>query len=101
MARRREGDEDGSDLAVTFKQTRWNAMKRFVLMMAVCVASSAAFAQVGTTAKEGADATAEKAKQVGDQTKAAMESQPDKSIDKAKAHSHAKAAKDAAKEVPK
>jgi len=83
-------------------------MKRFVLMMAVCVASSAALAQVGTTAKEGADATAEKAKQVGDQTKAAMESQPDKSIDKAKAqvhkakaHSHAKAAKDAAKEVPK
>jgi hypothetical protein len=67
-----------------------------------------ALAQVGTTVKEGAKATGEKAQQVGDETKAAVSSQPSKSVDKAKAHahkaqahSHAKTAKEAAKEIPK
>jgi hypothetical protein len=65
-------------------------------------------AQVGSTAKEGAKATAEKSKEVGDEAKAAVSSQPDKSVDKAKAkvhkakaHHHAKAAKESAKDVPK
>jgi hypothetical protein len=63
---------------------------------------------VGTTAKEGAKATAEKAKEVGDEAKASVSSQPDKSVDKAKAkihkakaHHHARAAKDAGKDIPK
>jgi hypothetical protein len=82
------------------KQILW-----FVAMLAVC---DLAFAQVGTTAKEGAAATAEKAQQYGDQAKSAVSSEPNKSINKAKAkshkakaHHHAKAAKDAAKEIPK
>jgi hypothetical protein len=58
--------------------------------------------------KEGAKATAEKAKEVGDQTKAAFASEPNKSVDKAKAHihkakahHHARTAKEAAKDIPK
>ena len=72
------------------------------------LACGSAFAQVGTAVKESAKATGEKAQQIGDQSKAAVESQPDKTVDKAKAqthkakaHAHAHAAKDAAKEVPK
>jgi hypothetical protein len=74
-------------------------------MLAVC---DLALAQVGTTVKEGAAATSEKAQQYGDQAKSAVSSEPNKSIDKAKAkvhkakaHHHAKAAKDAAKDIPK
>lgn len=65
-------------------------------------------AQVGTTVKEGAKATGEKAQQYGDQAKAGVSSQPNKAADKAKAqvhkakaHDHAKSAKDAGKEIPK
>ena len=43
--------------------------EREILALAI---SSASLAQVGTTVKEGAKATAEKAKEVGDQTKAAV-----------------------------
>jgi len=67
-----------------------------------------AVAQVGTTVTQGAKATGEKAQQFGDQAKAAVSSEPDKSVDKAKAqvhkakaHHHAKVAKDAAKDIPK
>lgn len=83
-------------------------MNRLLLTMATCAICSVAFAQVGTTVKEGAKATGQKAEQLGDQAKASVEGQPDKSIDKtkaqihkAKAHHHAKAAKEAAKEIPK
>jgi Tfp pilus assembly protein PilV len=83
-------------------------MKRMLFSVAVLAAATLAQAQVGTTLKEGAAATSEKAQQLGDQTKAAVSSQPNKAIDKAKAqthkakaHAHAKAAKDAAKDVPK
>jgi hypothetical protein len=76
-----------------------------VAMLAVC---DLALAQVGTTVKEGAAATSEKAQQYGDQAKSAVSSEPNKSINKAKAkvhkakaHHHAKAAKDAAKDIPK
>jgi uncharacterized protein YfaP (DUF2135 family) len=83
-------------------------MKKILLAIAVLAVSSVALAQVGTTVKEGAKATGEKAQQYGDQAKAAVSSEPDKSVDKAKAqvhkakaHHHAKAAKDAAKDIPK
>jgi uncharacterized protein YfaP (DUF2135 family) len=76
-----------------------------VATMAFCTVS---WAQVGTTVKEGAKATGEKAQQLGDEAKAAVSSEPDKTIDKAKAqvhkakaHHHAKAAKEAAKDIPK
>jgi hypothetical protein len=78
------------------------------LLVATMTVWSASWAQLGTTVKEGAKATAEKAQQLGDEAKAAVSSQPDKSVDKAKAkvhkakaHHHAKAAKEAAKDIPK
>ena len=88
-------------------------MKRMVSVIAASVVatvalSSECFAQVGTTVKEGAKATAEKAQELGDNAKAVVSSEPNKSADKAKAavhkakaHQHAKAAKEAAKEIPK
>ena len=82
--------------------------KRSVLIAVAALAWGSAFAQVGTTVKEAAKATGEKVQEVGDQAKASVESQPDKSVDKAKAHTHkakahahAHASKEAAKEVPK
>ena len=83
-------------------------MKKILLALATLALCNVSMAQVGTTVKEGAKATAEKSKQVGDEAKAAVSSQPDKSVDKAKAkahkakaHHHAKAAKEAAKDIPK
>ncbi len=83
-------------------------MRKTLLLVAALALSSVSWAQVGTTAKESAKATAEKAKEVGDRTKAAVSSEPDKSIDKAKAkghqakaHYHGKRAKHAAKDIPK
>jgi hypothetical protein len=83
-------------------------MKKTVLLVATMAFWGVSWAQVGTTVKEGAKATAEKAQQVGDEAKASVSSQPDKTVDKAKAkvhkakaHHHAKTAKDAAKDIPK
>lgn len=83
-------------------------MKKTLLLVLALTLSGASLAQVGTTVKQGAKATAEKAKEVGDHTKAAFASEPDKSVDKAKAdihkakaHHHAKVAKEAAKDIPK
>lgn len=83
-------------------------MNKILLALATVALCNVSMAQVGTTAKEGAKATSEKAQQVGDEAKAAVSSQPDKSVDKAKAkvhkakaHHHAKAAKAAAKDIPK
>ncbi|HEY2401783.1 MAG TPA: hypothetical protein VGI23_15635 [Steroidobacteraceae bacterium] len=83
-------------------------MKKILLGVAALALCNLSLAQVGTTAKEGAKATGEKAEQYGDQAKAAVSSQPDKSVDKAKAQvhkakakHHAKNAKEAAKDVPK
>jgi hypothetical protein len=83
-------------------------MRKTLLVVLALALSSASLAQVGTTVKEGAKATAEKGKEVGDQTKAAFSSEPNKSVDKvkakvhkAKAHHHARAAKEAAKDIPK
>ena len=81
-------------------------MNKLLLIIASCALCNVALAQVGTTVKEGAKATSEKTQQLGDDAKASVESQPDKSIDKAKArihkanaHHHAQAAKDAAKDI--
>jgi len=83
-------------------------MKRTALLIATMALWGVSWAQVGTTAKEGAKATSEKAQQLGDEAKASVSSQPDKSVNKAKAkvhkakaHHHARAAKDAAKDIPK
>jgi hypothetical protein len=71
-------------------------MKKILLGVAALALCNISLAQVGTTVKEGAKA------------KAAVSSEPNKSVDKtkaqvhkAKAHHHAKNAKDAAKDVPK
>lgn len=83
-------------------------MNKTLLIVAILGLSGVAFGQVGSTVTQGAQATAEKAKEVGDRAKGAVASEPNKSVDKAKAsvhkakaHSHAKAAKEAAKEIPK
>jgi hypothetical protein len=83
-------------------------MKRYVFLIAALVLGMGAQAQVGTTLKEGAKATSEKAQEIGDEAKAAVASEPAKSVDKAKAKAHrakanyhAKKAADAAKEIPK
>ena len=81
--------------------------KTLVLMIAVGLSTGAMAQEVGTAVKQGAKATAEKTEQVGDQAKAAMESQPNKTVDKAKAQihkakakAHSTAAKDAMKKSP-
>lgn len=83
-------------------------MKKILLGVAALAVCNLSLAQVGTTVTQGAKATGEKAEQYGDQAKAAVSSQPDKTVDKAKAHvhkakahHHAKVAKDAAKDIPK
>lgn len=83
-------------------------VNKWVVGVALLAACGAGFAQVGTTVKQGAKATGEKAQELGDRAKAAVSSEPDKSVDKAKAsvhkakaHHHAKAAKDAAKDIGK
>jgi hypothetical protein len=83
-------------------------MKSVASILAAVLVCNVSLAQVGTTVKEGAKATGEKAEQYGDQAKAAVSSQPHKAtnkakgqVHKAKAHDHAKTAKDAAQEIPK
>ena len=83
-------------------------MRILILGLASIVVSSGAIAQVSTTAKETGKATAETTRQAGDEVKGAMSSEPNKSIDKAKAKTHkanakhhAHAAKDAAKDTVK
>jgi hypothetical protein len=79
-----------------------------VLAVAAAIVSQAVMAQVGATVKEGSKATAEKAQQIGDEAKAAVSSEPNKSLNKAKAnehkakaHYHAHKAESAAKDVGK
>jgi hypothetical protein len=83
-------------------------VNRFVMLVAALALPPLAFAQVGSMLAQGAKATSEKAQQYGDQAKAALSSQPDKTVDKAKAQvhkakaaHHATLAKNAAKEIPK
>jgi hypothetical protein len=83
-------------------------MKAIVSLIAAVLLSNVCLAQVGTTAKEGAKATGEKAEEYGDRAKSAVSSEPTKTtsaakahVHKAKAHSHAHTAKEAGKEIPK
>lgn len=83
-------------------------MKRYLFLIAGLAIALGAQAQVGTTLKEGAKATSEKAQEVGDEAKAAVTSGSTKSLAKtkakehrAKAAEHAKKAATAAKEIPK
>lgn len=83
-------------------------MNKFLALIFALALSGVAVAQVDTAAKEAGKATSETAKQAGDRAKAAVESQPDKAVDKAKAkahkakaHHHAHAAKEAAKDAVK
>jgi len=83
-------------------------MKKLIVMMMAMMLSGAALAQVEPAVKDASKATAEKTKEAGDQVKAATESQPNKSVDKAKAkvhkakaHAHAHAAKEEAKDAVK
>jgi hypothetical protein len=88
-----------------------NAMKHIfsksALALASLLASCMLFAQVGTAVKQSGKAVAQKTEQVGDQARASMSSEPNRSkykakamVHKAKAHYHAKRAKHAAKKIP-
>jgi Ni/Co efflux regulator RcnB len=59
-------------------------MKKLLMTVLATSFAAAAFAQVEPAVKE----TAESTKEAGDKVKAAVSSQPDKSVDKAKAHIH-------------
>jgi hypothetical protein len=83
-------------------------MTRFISVLTAILLCNVSMAQVGTTVKEGAKATGEKAAQYGDEAKAAVSSQPSKATNKAKAHVHkakahddAAVSKDAAKQIGK
>ncbi len=79
---------------------------KLVIALLASSLSMVAIAQVGTAIKEGAGAAVETTKQAGDNVKAAMSSEPNKSVEKAeakvhkaKAHKHGHKAKAAAKEI--
>jgi len=83
-------------------------MKKALWAIVAIAMTGAAWGQVGSTVKEGAKATGEKAHEIGDHVKGAVSSEPDKSVDKAKAnvhkakaHHHARKAKEAAKDIPR
>ena len=71
-------------------------MNKFLAAAAALLISGAAFAQVGTTVKEGAKATGDKIEQGAQATAGAVTSEPNKSVHKAKAKYHkAKASQEA------
>ena len=83
-------------------------MNKFLAAAAALLISGAAFAQVGTTVKEGAKATGDKIEQGAQATAGAVTSEPNKSAHKAKAKYHkakaseeATTAKDAASNIGK
>jgi len=83
-------------------------MNKIIVTAAALLISGAAFAQVGTTVKEGAKATVEKTEQAGQSVAGAVTGEPKSTVHKvkakvhkAKAHAHAEAAKDAASNIGK
>ena len=74
-------------------------MKTALIAVAFLFGAVGAHAQATTAAKEAGKATTETAKQANENTKAAMSSEPMKTVHKAKAKCHGCAAKDAAMEV--
>src|ERR1039458_2000618 len=63
-------------------------MKNLLMALVATTFAAAAFAQVEPTVKESGKAVAESTKEAGDNAKAAMSTEPNKSMDKAKAQSH-------------
>ena len=63
-------------------------IKNLLLALAAMTLGATAFAQVEPAGKETGKAVAESTKEAGHNVKAATESEPNKSIDKAKAHVH-------------
>jgi hypothetical protein len=63
-------------------------MKKLLIAVAGTAFLSMAHAQAVDAVKETGRATAEGAKEAGDQAKAASHSNPEKAVDKAKAHVH-------------
>lgn len=110
------GTQGGPELRVgrgviAASYTTLTVMKHIIsksaLALASLLASCVLFAQVGTAVKQSGKAVAQKTEQVGDQARASMSSEPNKSlykskamVHKAKAHYHAKRAKHAAKKIP-
>lgn len=83
-------------------------MKKIIATVAALLVSGVAFAQVGTTIKEGAKATVEKTEQAGQTVAGAVTGEPKSTVHKvkakvhkAKAHAHAEAAEVAAKNIGK
>lgn len=63
-------------------------MKKLLMTVVATTFAAAAFAQVGTAVKETGKAAEESTKEAGDKVKGAMSTEPNKSIDKGKAHMH-------------
>jgi Ni/Co efflux regulator RcnB len=63
-------------------------MKRLLMTVIATTFAAAAFAQVEPAVKETGKAVAESAKQGGDNVKAAVSTEPNKSVNKAKAKVH-------------
>ena len=63
-------------------------MKKLILALAIVFAGSASFAQTKDAVKESGKAVAEKAKEGKETVQAAVTSEPQKSMHKAKAKSH-------------
>ena len=74
-------------------------MRRVLFVLLSLGFVSLAAAQAVDAVKEAGHATAEKSKQAGDEVKSAFASEPNKSIDKAKAHAHKARAHHAAHEA--
>jgi len=69
-------------------------MKKLVLAVTLATGfAMSAMAQVGQTVQEGAKSVGESVQEGADNAKGAMSSQPDKSVDKAKAQVHKAKAK--------
>ena len=72
-------------------------MNKFIAAAAALLVSGACFAQAGTTIKEGAKATSEKAQQGGQTVAGAVTNEPSSTVHKAKAKVHKAKAHVAAK----
>jgi hypothetical protein len=63
-------------------------IKKLLIVMAAMTCATVALAQAEPAAKESGRAIAESSKQAGDNARAAVSSEPDKSVYKAKARGH-------------
>jgi hypothetical protein len=63
-------------------------IKHLAMMLVAATFAATAFAQVEPTVKESGKAVSETAKQAGDNAKAAVSTEPNNSVNKAKAKTH-------------